>query len=462
MNQLPINDEHAAYEKVRAHTQGLEKKVFIMTFGCQQNEADSEKLLGMAMKMGYLPTLDRSEASLILINTCAIREHAEQKALSKIGSFKKHTQEMPDCILGVVGCMTAQEHRVEHLKKRYPYVDFTLTPSKLHLLPMAVCAVMESRRRFFIEDSADPREYCEAHELPVAHKESFRAWVSIMYGCNNFCSYCIVPYVRLRERSRATAEIENEVRTLIENGCRDISLLGQNVNSYNGECRFPALLEKLDHIDGDFLLRFMTSHPKDADLELIRVMKEGRHIAPHLHLPLQSGSDKILAAMNRHYDLDRYMNTVTAFRRELPTAALSTDIIVGFPGETEQDFEATLDILGQVEYDMVYAFLYSPRKGTPAAQMTDQIDEKIKHERFDRLLALQDEIAARKAKSYENRTVRVLVDGKKDGSEGILTARTDTNRLVQLKGDASLIGHFQQVHIDRAEAFVLYGTAIKE
>ncbi len=460
MNQLPIKDDCTVYEKIRAYTKGRDPKVYILTFGCQQNEADSEKLLGMAVNMGYSPTDDPTKASLILVNTCAIREHAEQKALSKIGTFKKHKRETDGCILGVVGCMTAQEHRTEQLKRCYPYVDFTLTPSALHLLPSAVLSVLENRRRYFIHDSGDLHECPDVRELPVKHKEEFRAWVSIMYGCNNFCSYCIVPYVRLRERSRSVGEIENEVQTLVKNGCHDITLLGQNVNSYHGECRFPALLERLDRIDGDFRLRFMTSHPKDADPELIRVMQEGKHIAPHLHLPLQSGSDRILAAMNRHYDLNRYMATVDCFKRALPHAALTTDIIVGFPGESESDFEATLDVLKQVEYDMVYAFLYSPRKGTPAAQMQDQIDDKIKHERFDRLLALQDELSAKKAKRYEGRTVRVLADGLKAGSQTILTGRTDTNKLVHFEGDTSMIGSFRQVHIDRAEAFVLYGTII--
>ncbi|MBR2951359.1 MAG: tRNA (N6-isopentenyl adenosine(37)-C2)-methylthiotransferase MiaB [Clostridia bacterium] len=460
MNQLPTADTPAVYERVRAYTENRKQRVFIMTFGCQQNEADSEKLLGMALEMGYSQTDDPAEASLILVNTCAIREHAEQKALSKIGSFKKHKKEHPDCILGVVGCMTAQAHRTEQLKRCYPYVDFTLTPSRIHLLPSAVLAVLEGGRRYFLPDSGDPLECPDVRELPVVHKESFRAWVSIMYGCNNFCSYCIVPYVRLRERSRSAHEIENEVRTLVENGCHDITLLGQNVNSYHGDCRFPELLERLDRIEGDFLLRFMTSHPKDADPDLIRVMREGKHIAPHLHLPLQSGSDRILAKMNRHYDLNRYMDTVTRFRADLPDAALTTDIIVGFPGETEEDFEATLAVLKRVEYDMVYAFLYSPRKGTPAAEMQEQIDEKVKHERFDRLLALQDEISAKKAKAYEKCTLRVLADGQKAGSANTLTGRTDTNKLVHFKGDASLIGSFINVRIDRAEAFVLYGTIV--
>ncbi len=453
-------DIQSAYETVCRYTEGRNLCAYVLTFGCQQNEADSEKLRGMALKMGYSLTDAPEKADLILVNTCAIRQHAELKALSIIGSFKHLKKEKPSLVIGVTGCMTAQEHRVQDIKMRYHYVDFTLEPSSLHLLPLALADVLSSKKRRFLREDCST----EAIEgIPLSRTCRHRAWVSIMYGCNNFCSYCIVPYVRLRERSRSAADIEEEVRTLVSEGCLDITLLGQNVNSYKGECNFAELLRRLDRIDGDFQLRFMTSHPKDVSEELIHVMAEGKHIAPHLHLPLQSGSDRILKAMNRHYDIARYMQTVNHFRATCPDFALTTDIIVGFPTETEEDFEATLDILRRVRFDLVYAFLYSARKGTPAAEMKEQIEESVKKERFARLLALQDEISLERAKAYENKTLRVLVDSKLEKSDGTLYAgRTDSGKLVHLVGDDSMIGKYCQSHIDRAEAFILHGTALKK
>ncbi len=441
-----LSDRHAA--------------VFVLTFGCQQNEADSEKLYGMALQMGYVRANAAEEADLILVNTCAIREHAELKALSIIGGFKKLKKEHPDRILGVVGCMAAEAHRVEELKNRYPYVDFTLEPSSIHLLPVVLSSLFSRRKRRFI---SEPTVDCAVEGMPIARTLKHRAWVSVMYGCNNFCSYCIVPYVRNRERSRDADEVESEVRALIDAGCHDITLLGQNVNSFHGGCDFSTLLARLDRLDGDFRLRFMTSHPKDARESLIDTMANGKHIAKHLHLPLQSGSDRILKEMNRHYDLNRYMQIVRHVRAVMPDAALTSDIIVGFPGETEEDFSKTLDVLREVSFDSVYAFLYSPRKGTPAAEMDNQVPEEVKHERFSRLLALQDEISLEKNKPYVGKTLRVLVDSAKCTDEKtVCNGRTDTGKLVHFVGNERLIGEFCNVRIDRAEPYTLRGTLIKD
>ncbi len=456
MNILHFSDIDAAISAASSFVAGKGLTVFVTTFGCQQNEADSEKLYGMARAIGYSRAAAPEEADLLLVNTCAIREHAELKALSVIGSYKHIKDKRPDLILGVCGCMTAQGHRVDKLKHSYPYVDFTLEPASMHLLPAALATVFKKKGRLFLQET----EPCRTIEsVPPDRTLKHKGWVSIMYGCNNFCSYCIVPYVRHRERSRDAADVEKEVRTLVESGCRDITLLGQNVNSFKGGCDFATLLSRLDKIEGDFRLRFMTSHPKDADRALVDVMAEGKHIAPHLHLPLQSGSDAVLHRMNRHYGLSRYMETVDYFKARIPHAAITSDIIVGFPGESEEDFSATLRALEEVRYDMVYSFIYSPRKGTPAAEMPDQIPASVQKERMGRLLSLQDGIALAKNEAYLGRDVQVLVDAlSREGETRTYSARTAAGKLVLLTGQDGMIGTYQTVHIDRADPYTLRGT----
>ena len=450
-------------ERVRRYNADTVRRAYIYTFGCQQNEADSEHLLGLAHAMGYATADTPEEADLILVNTCAIREHAELRALSAVGSCKKLRERRPDLILGVCGCMTAQEHRIGELRMRYPYVDFTLDPASLHRLPAAVAAVLQNReagrdrRRLFLTGGEQPEL---AEGVPQLRAARHRAWVSIMYGCNNFCSYCVVPYVRGRERSRRPEDIEAEVRALIDDGCRDITLLGQNVNSYRGGCDFAALLARLASLPGDFTLRFMTSHPKDVSPALIDVFGRYPKIAPHFHLPLQSGSDRILQAMNRRYDTAHYLQTVEDLRAARPDTALTSDIIVGFPGETDEDFEATLSMLRQVRFDMVYSFLYSPRKGTPAAAMEQQIDPAAKGARMQRLLALQDEIALEYNRAAVGQTLRVLIDGQdKDG--GLYSGRTGQNKLVHVAATDRDIGEFRMVKIERAEPYAMVGTLQK-
>ena len=359
---------------------GVRRKAFVLTLGCQQNEADSERLSGMAVEMGYDIVSAPEEASLIIVNTCAIREHAEQRALSLVGQYKHIKAKNPDLKIVMCGCMVVQEHRIQDIKMRYPYVDILFGTSSLHRFPSLLYEKLKGGKRIFCHDE---EEYLVAEGLPIRRENRIRAWVSVMYGCNNFCSYCIVPYVRGRERSRRPEEVIAEVQGLVNEGYKDITLLGQNVNSYgkdlDGAYDFADLLCELDRIDGDYMIHFMTSHPKDAGRKLIDVMASSRHIARHFHLPMQAGSDRVLKAMNRRYDFEKYVGIVDYIREKIPDCVITSDIIVGFPGESDEEFEMTLDALRRVKFDMIYSFIYSPRKGTPAAKMEDQIssEEKI-------------------------------------------------------------------------------------
>ncbi len=448
-------------EKMRQLNEGQGKRVFVLTFGCQQNEADSEKLAGMSMDMGYRVTKDAEEADLILVNTCAIREHAEKKALSIIGQYKHMKAKKPELMIGVCGCMVVQEHRAEEIKFRYPYVDFIFGTSSLHRFPKLLYDKTTKGKRLYCPQES---EFSVAEGLRINRESDYRAWVSIMYGCNNFCSYCIVPYVRGRERSREMKEIVAEVKELAERGYKDITLLGQNVNSYakdsDFDYDFADLMAELSKIEGDFLLRFMTSHPKDASKKLIDVMTENKKIARHFHLPMQSGSDAILSKMNRRYDTAKYLETVKYLREKMPDITLTTDIIVGFPGETEEDFEGTLNMLRTVRFDMIYSFIYSPRKGTPAAEMECQVPNEIKSERFKRLLSVQNEIAFELNQREVGKTLRVLCDGISKNNEDVYSGRTEGNKIVFFDGEPNDTGKYLDIKIERAEAFALYGEKI--
>ncbi len=431
----------------------------VLTFGCQQNEADSEKMRGLLLLSGFSLTDDVQKADILLLNTCAVREHAELKALSVVGEYKHIKEKKEDILIGVCGCMTAQEHRIDQIKNRYPYVDFTIEPSQIHRLPELIYRKMVSKRRIFLHcDEESPK--CTVEGMPIDRQLRHRAWVSIMYGCNNFCSYCIVPYTRGRERSRKSEDIVEEVRGLIAQGYKDITLLGQNVNSYNGDCDFATLLEKICALDGDFLVRFMTSHPKDVSDRLIEVFGKEKKIAPHFHLPVQSGSDDILKKMNRHYDTSRYLSIVEKIRKARPDAAITSDMIVGFPTETDEDFRKTMELVKCVGFDMIYTFIYSKRKFTPAYDMEGQVDEKVKNKRLAELLALQEGISLEKNKPYENKVVRVLTDGK-SRNPLVLSGRTDSNKLVHYEGTEDLIGKYVDVYIQRADAYAMYGKIVK-
>ncbi|MBQ8689952.1 MAG: tRNA (N6-isopentenyl adenosine(37)-C2)-methylthiotransferase MiaB [Clostridia bacterium] len=437
---------------VKALISGQNKLACVITLGCQQNEADSEKIRAMAVDMGYGLTDSPECADLIVVNTCAIRRHAELKALSIVGNFKAYKKDKPELIVAICGCMAAEPHVAESIKKSYHHVTFTLEPSMLHRFPELVHRSITEHRRTFVFGN---EEWDVIEGIGSVRTSSHKAWVSIMYGCNNFCSYCIVPYVRGRERSRNSADVIAECRALIEQGYKEITLLGQNVNSYKSDMTFAELLEAVARIPGDFVLRFMTSHPKDASDELIRVFGQytGK-IAPAFHLPLQSGSDRILKEMNRTYDTAKYLATIDKIRAAVPDAAITTDIIVGFPGETDEDFEATMSILERVRFDMVFSFNYSKREGTRAAKMENQVPEEVKKERMTRLLDVQCEISREKNDAYLGRTVRVIVDSAEQKSgKTVYSARTATNKLVHFGAESNYIGKFIDVKIIRTGAF---------
>lgn len=453
--------DFTAIDRVRALNGGRTMRAYVITFGCQQNEADSERVRGMAEMMGYTVVDSYTDADLIVVNTCAIREHAEMKALSVLGNFKAIKQRNPSLIVGVIGCMVAEPHVVELLKTRFHYVSFTLEPNMLHKLPDAILSIMLDGKRSFVIGKDDGSI---TEGIPSTRVVKHKAWVPIMYGCNNFCSYCIVPYTRGRERSRCARTVIDECRELIRDGVKEINLLGQNVNSYRSDMDFPSLLESIAEIEGDFIIRFMTSHPKDVSDRLIEVMaKRAGKIAPYFHLPLQSGSNSILRAMHRTYTRERFIEIASKLRSSVPDIALSTDVIVGFPGETEKDFLDTLDVLSKVGFDLVYAFKFSPRKGTPAAKMLDQIQAGVADERMERLLSLTDKTSLLRSEPYLGNTVRVLVDSisERNGIT-VYSGKTPTNKPVRFTSDKIIsVGDFVNVVIEKALAFELSGKIKK-
>ena len=433
---------------------------FIHTLGCQQNEADSERLAGLCALMGYRKVADPTDARLILVNTCAIREHAEKRALSFIGEYKHIKETHPDTVIGVGGCMVTQRHRADKLKMSFPYVSFTFDTGAVHRLPSLVKKYTSGKGRSFVISD----EYKIAENIPTVSSSGHSAWLSVMYGCNNFCSYCIVPYVRGRERSRLPEDIIAEARRLIAGGAREITLLGQNVNSYGrdleGDVNFSSIMKDICALDGDFRVRFMTSHPKDASSELIDVMATEEKAVKHFHLPVQSGSDEILRRMNRRYTAEHYKGILDELKAKVPDVSITSDIIVGFPGETDEDFEATLDMIRYAEYDMIFSFIYSPRVGTPAAEMDDQVPADVASERFKRLIALQDSIAEERNRRFVGRRIRVLADEVSKTDSTMLTGRGDPVRPVHFAGDESLVGKFVTVEITAATPYTLEGKLV--
>ena len=431
------------------------------TFGCQQNVADGQKLMGMLEEMGFTLTDKPMEADLVILNTCAVREHAEDRVFGNLGALTHAKKENPEMVLCLCGCM-AQETRVsERIKKSYPLVNLTFGPHALWKFPELLWQVYESRKRVF---SVADEHGTIAEGIPVVREKGVKAWVSIMYGCNNFCSYCIVPYVRGRERSREPEDILAEVRQLVEEGYKDITLLGQNVNSYGKDLDNPMdfadLLAKVNEIPGDFLIRFMTSHPKDATQKLFETMARCEKVAPVLHLPFQAGNDRVLKVMNRRHTREQYLEKIRALKALIPDIVLTSDVIVGFPGETTEEFEDTLKVLEEVRYDALFTFIYSPRVGTPAAKMDDPMSHQEKLANFNRLLALQDAISEEKHAAYIGKTVRCLIDGESDDARYDLTARTPGNRLVRVVGDKSAIGQFRDVKITDANKWSLFGELV--
>ncbi len=433
-------------------------RAYVDTYGCQQNEADSELLRGMLVEMGYEIVGTDQGADVIVINTCAIREHAEQRVFGNVGALVHGKRKKPSQIICLCGCMAQEPHVAERLRQTYRHVDLVFGPQALWRFPELFRRVYLRRGRVF---ETEPSDGAIAEGLPVRRSGRVKAWVSIMYGCNNFCSYCIVPYVRGRERSREPEVILNEIRELAEQGYKDITLLGQNVNSYGkdleGDIDFPALLERADAIPGDFLLRFMTSHPKDATERLFDVMANCEKVAPAIHLPFQSGNDRVLAAMNRRYTREQYLDKVRALRERIPDVVLTSDVIVGFPGETTAEFEDTLSLIEEVRFDALFTFIYSPRKGTPAAELPDPMSKEERSANFDRLVEAQDRISLEKHRAYIGTVQRCLIDGPGRDPRNDLTARTAGNRLVHLTGDTALIGQFADLKITDCSTWALFG-----
>ena len=426
------------------------------TFGCQQNVADSQHIMGMLQAMGCEFTDDAHKADIIVLNTCAIRDHAEKRVFGNLGALTHTKKENPHQIICLCGCM-AQRPEIA----RKVHVDLVFGPQAMWKFPELLYRVYTQQGRVF---SVEDEHGTIAEDLPVVREGRTRAWVSIMYGCNNFCSYCIVPYVRGRERSRDMDKIIAEVRELVAEGYKEITLLGQNVNSYGKDLEDPRdfadLLRELDQIDGDYLLRFMSSQPKDASFKLFDTMAKSRHVAHQLHLPVQSGCDRVLRAMNRPYDRARYIELITYARQVMPDLVLTSDVIIGFPGETEAEAMETVDLVRRVEFDALFTFIFSPRPGTPAAKMDDPVPREEKQKWFDTLCAVQNEISARHHACYVGKTLRCLVDGETDDSRWPLSARTAGGRLVHLVGDRSALGQYRDVKITDSNTWALFGEMV--
>ena len=429
---------------------------YVETYGCQQNEADSERIRGFLAQSGYAIVQQAENADVVVMNTCAIREHAEQRVFGNLGALVHTKRRHPAQKIFLCGCMAGQIIVSDRIKKSYHHVDGVFSTHHLWQFPEILYKTLSTGKRvFYIEDEAGSI----AEGLPQLRDNTLKAWVSIMYGCNNFCTYCIVPYVRGRERSRKPEDILAECKELIAQGCREITLLGQNVNSYGKDLDcdtdFSDLLAQIAQLEGDFLIRFMTSHPRDAGKKLFDTMAKYDKIAKQLHLPFQSGSSRVLKAMNRHYDREKYLAAVNYAKSVMPDLVLTSDVIVGFPGETEEEFEETISLIEQVRYDALFTFIFSPRHGTPAASMEDPTPKEEKNRRFDKLCAAQNRISEEIHKAYVGRQMRCLVDGK-DGDQ--LTARTEGGRLVRFSGDDALIGTYQILTITGSTTWSLVGT----
>jgi len=428
---------------------------YVHSFGCQQNVSDGERIMGRLDEIGYGFTKDVNKADLIILNTCAVRENAENTVFGKLGDLKHLKEQNPDLIIGVCGCMAQQEHIAQKIKDTYRQVDLVFGTFSYNELYSMLAQIVKDRKRVF--DISD--KPVDADEDFVQLREnSFQAFVPIMYGCNNFCTYCIVPYVRGRERSRSPQSVIAEVKELVEKGYKEITLLGQNVNSYS--YGFPALLKEIDSIDGDFRVRFMSSHPKDASKKLIDTILSFNKICKHLHLPVQSGCDRVLKAMNRKYTVHQYLDIINYARAKSPEFSFTTDIIVGFPGETYEEFCMTKELLKKVKYDNIYSFVYSKRSGTKAAEMDDNISTAQKGQWLRELLLEQRETVSEWFSRFIGKTARVLVEGEGRTAEGYLTGKNDEAIIVEFMGDKSLIGQFVNVKITKAHNWALEGEII--
>lgn len=435
------------------------KTFHIQTFGCAMNEHDSETIAGLLSEMGYESTEHKKEASVAIINTCSVRDNADKRFFGTLGQLKKIKEMNPDFTVCVCGCMMQQQHVIDTVKQKYPWVDIIFGTHNIHQFPKLLESVLGEKQKM-VDVWDDGGDIVEG--LPVKRQFAHKALVNIMFGCNNFCTYCIVPYTRGRERSRHSEEILAEVQELVQDGVREITLLGQNVNSYQGDVDFAGLIRKLNEVEGLERIRFMTSHPKDISEELIRAYQDCDKLCNHIHLPVQAGSNRVLERMNRKYTREHYLDLIRKFRETRPDIAITTDIIVGFPGETEEDFQDTLSLVREVEYDSAFTFLYSVRKGTPAEQYEDQVPEDVKHERFNRLVDLMNELSLKKNKALEGLVLPVLVEGVSKNNEDTLTGRTEGFKTVNFKGPKEIIGTIVPVQIMEGKTFNLEGIFIEK
>ncbi len=452
-------------KKNDAHEQatGKKKKMHIATFGCQMNFHDSEKLKGVLEEIGYEECDTEAEADFVVYNTCAVRENAETRVFGRIGHLKSLKEKKPNMVIALCGCMMQQDTVIDKLKKSYPHVNIVFGTHNIYKLAELLETYLETKEAVYdIWDSYQDI----VEDLPTVRKYKYKSSVNIIFGCNNFCSYCIVPYVRGRERSREPEDIIQEVKALVADGVIEITFLGQNVNSYGKNLKHPmsfaGLLEEIEKIDGLERIRFMTSHPKDLSDELIDVMAKSTKICKSLHLPFQSGSTKLLKKMNRGYTKEGYLNLVNRIKTAIPNIAITTDIIVGFPGETEDDFLDTMDVVKQVEYDSAFTFIYSKRTGTPAATYEDQVDEVIVKDRFNRLLDEVNQIANKKSVAHIGKEYLALFEEENTSRKGYMSGRLDNGHLVHVKGDSSLVGTIRRVKITDAKTFYLVGEIINE
>ena len=437
-------------------------KYCIETWGCQMNEEDSEKLSGMLKSIGYTRTENKEESSIILFNTCCVRENAENKVYGNLGNLKKLKKNNPNLVIGICGCMMQQKGMADKILKEFPYVDIIFGTHNAYKFPEYLHRVQTDHVQ--VKEIFD-KETEIVEGIPVDRESDVKGFVTIMYGCNNFCTYCIVPYVRGRERSRKPEEIVKEIEDLVARGYKEVTLLGQNVNSYGkgleDEMNFAGLLRRVNEIEGLERVRFMSSHPKDLTDDVILAIKECDKLCEQVHLPVQSGSDRILKKMNRHYDREKYMELINKIKTEIPGCSITTDIIVGFPGETDEDFEDTLNLVKEVGYDSAFTFIYSRRNHTPADAMEDQVEDSVKHERFNKLVAAVNESVIRINKEFEGKTVEVLVEGQSKNDETKFTGRTRNGHLVNFEGNKSLIGELVNVKITRAQPFSLIGSIVE-
>ena len=431
----------------------------VVTYGCQQNIADSEHIKGMLEAMGYGFTEDRLEAKLIIFNTCAVREHAEDREFGNVGALKSYKLDNPDVVIALCGCMMQQQHIADKIKQSFPFVDLVFGTHVVYKVPQLIYTALTRKKRVFELPDVDG---VIAEGIPVKRDNDKKAWLPIMYGCNNFCSYCIVPYVRGRERSREVNDVVAEFKQLVDEGYREITLLGQNVNSYGKDLEprvnFSQLLRMLNDLEGDFRIRFMTSHPKDCTKELIETMAQCEKVATHLHLPFQSGNDRVLKAMNRSYTREKYLSLIN-YAKELMGDELSitSDIIVGFPGETYEEFCDTLSLVEEIKATSLFTFIYSPRVGTPAAEMDDPVPYEEKSKWMRELLALQERISGEQMALHKGKTFKCFVYGKGKQGDNYLAARTDGNLIIEFVGDERLIGSFQKIKVTEPLTYVMLG-----